>query len=379
MLNDLSWDYLDIPLLNKPGLDLNKLNLKTKNQAINFLAKYGYDFNDPFAREELWRIYYQSISFIQSHLLKESEAIPSQYLEKSSNKEIVKLLLEASSGQENTETTWACAILRVMHVVLHLDHDIRAEYFNFARNQIFSSIEESLNYKNDKVVSIFSGKDEVKIVHFSKKDRKDKNSILIKLMAKPKAVSHEIYDRLGVKLITENIVDSIRLLNNLIKYGIVHPIHIIPDRTVNSLFDYSDFKETIYNQSESNDLSKIIEKINEQDYFLKNTNSKKNISSSFWYRALQVTCRHIIDATDSSYRLWQDISLNLRQQGISDEVLKKIPITIREKKKFFFPFEVQILDQKAFIESLSGRSRHEEYKKRQLTMARNRILRDLVC
>jgi uncharacterized protein (TIGR04562 family) len=60
------------------------------------------------------------------------------------------------------------------------------------------------------------------------------------------------------------------------------------------------------------------------------------------------------------------------------KVLSKIPMALREIRSFYQPYEIQILDKDSYVESLSGRSRHRDYKDRQRLMARNRVLRDLV-
>ena len=105
---------------------------------------------------------------------------------------------------------------------------------------------------------------------------------------------------------------------------------------------------------------------------------KKNPFSSPWYRAIQISCRQLIHSPDPTYKFWQETSHNLKKEGISEEILKKIPVLLREKKSFYYPFEIQITDKASYLESIRGRSRHRDYKAKQRLMARNRVLRDLV-
>jgi uncharacterized protein (TIGR04562 family) len=39
----------------------------------------------------------------------------------------------------------------------------------------------------------------------------------------------------------------------------------------------------------------------------------------------------------------------------------------------FFPYEIQIMDVKAYADSIFGKSNHEEYRRKQLEAARNRV------
>jgi uncharacterized protein (TIGR04562 family) len=43
---------------------------------------------------------------------------------------------------------------------------------------------------------------------------------------------------------------------------------------------------------------------------------------------------------------------------------------------FFYPFEVQILDQEGYLKTLSGPSEHAAYKERQMMAARKRLFPD---
>ena len=57
---------------------------------------------------------------------------------------------------------------------------------------------------------------------------------------------------------------------------------------------------------------------------------------------------------------------------------KLIRITSNEQTqfKFFYLFEVQIMDHQAYLKIQSGPSEHHAYKERQKTAARNRIFRE---
>src|SRR5688572_3532894 len=121
---EFDWPSLQVALEGQSFLDVPQLNLKSKAEAKTFLLSYGYDVDDPFQKEEIWRIHFQAIAFIQNYLLDEGEKIPQEFLSRGGQSDIIRLLLEASKDQ-STIGKWACALLRVMHIISHLDNDIR--------------------------------------------------------------------------------------------------------------------------------------------------------------------------------------------------------------------------------------------------------------
>lgn len=389
MLNrlDFDWPYLSIALGGVAGIDLRRLSIETKADAKRFLLSYGFDVDDPFIKEEIWRVYFQSISFIKNHLLEQDEEIPEEMLSRGGGSDILKLLLEASEntkGHRSQKSAWSCAILRVMHVILHLDYDIRLENFQFARTQIFERFDNALKI-NGRYWKIGEGKRAINVLRYIKKERKERSSTILKLLAKPRATAHEIYDRLGVRFVTESRFDAFRLLNAFIEEGVVSPVNIFADRTINSLIPHETFKETI--QQAFKDLSdgKISLKESKQivksfDEELWSTLEKaKNPNTSMWYRAVQMTCRQLIIAPDPAFTFWSNVKKELRENSVTEEIIQKIPVTVREKRRFYYPFEIQVMDKESYKESIGGRSRHREYKAKQRLMARNRVLRDLVC
>jgi uncharacterized protein (TIGR04562 family) len=104
----------------------------------------------------------------------------------------------------------------------------------------------------------------------------------------------------------------------------------------------------------------------------------RNPLSSRWYRSIQFTGRQLISAPDPAFKFWEDLQNRLPKNAAIRNEIKKIPISLREKRTFYYPFEIQIMDVESYVESIGGRSRHREYKDKQRLMARNRVLRDLV-
>ena len=52
------------------------------------------------------------------------------------------------------------------------------------------------------------------------------------------------------------------------------------------------------------------------------------------------------------------------------EVFPRVP---NQFEYVFFPYEIQIMDVKAYADSIFGKSNHEEYRRKQLEAARARV------
>lgn len=386
-----------VALEGQSFLDVPKLSVSSKADAKIFLNSYGYDIEDPSTREDLWRLYFQSLSFLREQLLEGNEKVPEEFLTRGAQTDILKLLVDASHAaglthtkmsaqekQQKIKGRWACALLRVMHIISHLDNDVRLENFNFARQQIFERFDKHVSYAGGRRWKFGTGSQAITLVRYIKKERKDRNSILIKLLSKPNNVVEEVFDRLGLRFVTENRFDCYRLIQRMVDLGCVSAPNLHPGRAVNSLIPFEVLSQVV--ESTKKDLAsglislktakKKIQKLEEDG--IVPVAALRNPFSSRWYRAIQFTCRQLIVAPDPTFRFWAEIQKELAPLKGAQAALKKIPISVREKRTFYYPFEIQVMDIESYVESIGGRSRHREYKSKQRLMARNRVLRDLV-
>jgi uncharacterized protein (TIGR04562 family) len=384
--NELSfdWDALWAATEGRSYIDVQKLGVLTKVEAKKFLQAYGYDIDDPQVREEIWRIYFEAISVLRNALLDPGEEIPPAFLSRGQQSDIVRLILEASRQSPEASSRWSCALLRVMHIISHLDNDVRYDNFRYAREQIFNRF-DSLVTKLDegRRWAFTSGDQSVKLIRYFKKERKDRNSTLLKLLSKPKSMVEAIYDRIGFRFVTETKWDAFQLIRLLFDSGVLSPPNIHPQRSFNTLLpteQFRDFVEDLRHQLKTQGLGEadavraIRSLENESGVSL---GVARNRFTSSWYRAIQFTCRQLIVAPDPTFRFWEGVRAEIVKRPGMEDILREIPITLREKRTFYYPFEIQILDKESYVEAIGGRSRHRDYKARQRLMARNRVLRDL--
>jgi len=385
-LQDLNfdWDALQAATEGRSYIDVQKLGVTSKGEAKKFLLAYGYDIDDPQVREEIWRIYFEALAFMREALLDPGEEIPQSFLSRNQQSDVVKLILDASRQSGEASSRWSCALLRVMHIISHLDNDVRYDNFRYAREQIFNRFDSMIaRLDQGRRGAFVLGDQSVQLVRYFKKERKDRNSTLVKLLSKPKAMVEAIYDRIGFRFVTETKWDAFQLMRLLLDSGVLSPPNIHPQRSFNTLLpteQFRDFVEDLRHQVKDfglgeNEAGRAVRALEQEGGV--SLGVARNRFTSSWYRAIQFTCRQLIVAPDPTFRFWQGVRSEIVKHPGMEDVLREIPITLREKRTFYYPFEIQILDKESYIESIGGRSRHREYKTRQRLMARNRVLRDL--
>lgn len=361
----LNWDF-DISLLHtmvggESSLDAPKLYIKTLDEAYGFLKSYGYDLHDPNQEKKLWYYHRRALVLLREKILDVDESIPSLIEDPKQLKDLRFLLLWASSDQpENKELQrWSCALLRVMHVFVHSENDLFSFFSEEIQNQILSPIQACVVHEVDKIFlrHPFSS-DEISLKHFETKPIKTSASSVIKMLSKADVVALKVLDKLGVRFITENVVDSFRVALFLAERNLINFAHVIPDQSSNNLYPLNLFIETVRENLSAGGLSSI-----------PNTKEFEQKLLDKWHneQAKAVLIRKENTFSDSRYRFIKFICRKL--------------ITIQNDKthnfSFFYPFEIQILDYDTHASNQQGSSNHANYKERQRQAARQRVFPDL--
>ncbi|MCB9026919.1 MAG: TIGR04552 family protein, partial [Bdellovibrionaceae bacterium] len=139
-------------------LDFNNLKIQNIDQAHIFIKSYGYDINVAADEKILWRYYRRAVTYINTELLNEDERIPESLADPNQLQSIANILIYASvkDERENSLQRWACAILKVMHIFVHIDNDLFTQYSTKIQEQILEPIRSHLF--NDPVQGTFLGR-----------------------------------------------------------------------------------------------------------------------------------------------------------------------------------------------------------------------------
>jgi len=348
------------------ALDTPRLNLHTIDEARQFIQAYGYDLEDPLHSEQLWAAHRRAISIIREYLLEEGDVIPEVLSEKAQLQDLAQLLVYASHREIDKKRDprkrdlqrWACGILRVMHVYIHMRSDLFSAFSDEIQYQILKPLQDVIT--DDPVAgSTFLGRradfDGIKLAKFEIKPFKTTASSVVKLLARPEKVALTLLDKLGVRFVTRSSYDAFRVIRYLVDQHIITYAHIIPDQSNNTLFPLNIFLE-VMQELDANE-KKQIDGLQIENLLRERLEQAKG-------RAEYLEKFNMFSATD--YRFIKFISRKLITVNVGENEQKK-------KFRFFYPYEIQIMDYETYVKNLSGPMAHDEYKLRQRKRARERV------
>lgn len=342
-------------------IDLPRLAVSTEDQAKAFVQAYGFDIDNEKDAEKLWYFHRRALVFLEEKIGIKAEEIPDVLRDRKQLLDLKRLLIWASSQSPDDREfqKWSCAILRVMHVFVHAESDLFHSFSEEIQKQILTPLQDSIFTEGTTGTTYLRAsapgdqtKDQVSLVGFEIKPFKTSASTVIKLLAKPDAVAMKIFDRLGVRFVTKSMFDSFRVIQFLVDHHLVSFPHIMPDQSSNNLYPaelfgmvITDLKKQNISWTES-DLEKVFKERLE--------NSKEDVR---WHRK-----ENFFSGTD--YQFIKFISRKLIRVPMGDK---------GGEFSFFFPYEVQIMDQASYARIQSGPSEHQKYKERQKEAARVRL------
>lgn len=345
----------------KSALDIPRLNINTEEEANNFIAGYGFDLSEVAQVERLWYFHRRAMVLIEEKLGFQASEIPEILRERKSLQDLKRLLLWASEKhpKEPLLQRWSCAILRVMHVFVHSENDLFSTFSEEIQKQILSPFQACVFHEGTEGVTFLRPVDDkgadnpsksIALKGFEVKPFKTSTSTVIKLLAKPDALAMSVFDKLGLRFITESMFDTFRVIRFLVEENLISFPHIMPDQSSNNLFPVDLFLSTAASIS------------------LKAKNLTPEQISGLFEKALMENSDH-----DGFFR--KDNSFS----GVDYKFIKFISRKLIKVKtpggtfSFFYPFEVQIMDQTSHDKILSGPAEHQAYKERQRLAARKRI------
>lgn len=392
-----NWETFDVVCSGQSSLDTTNYlsDLGDRDQVADFLYGYGFDISDPVESAELFGIFQESLQFIKRYFLKEGNPdgldlkVP-HYLYTITN--ITELFLSATGKSslklKTEESLWAGVVLKVMHTILHTDKDLRYRYFSTIQQQIFDRFykfihrdeENRLFLKNDKGLSI-------PLYDFQTKAKKNRDSIIIKLLHKQENVAEELFDRIGMRIVTYNKLDSLRVIKFLHKNYVIMINNIKPSRSQNTLVDlkclktktYGLYKKTMRNNDSEDTFYQNLNNLIEECGF--GSSSHVNRHSSDEYRAIHFTGRQLIKYRNpfmSSFNEVRKQALKDKENPLSQALLSLDTSPISRDVRFFYPFEVQLTDYESHLKNTQGEASHTEYKRSQLKSAMKRIFRPIL-
>ena len=389
------WGLFDVVVGGKSALDSKFLISQIYNveQVTSFLKGYGLDPNDPVAQAELFGNFQEAMQFIKRYFLKEGNPdgldlkVPNSLYMVTDVKDLL-LMATGNSDHSMEERLWAEAVLKVMHTIVHVDKDLRSNYFSVIQTQIFDRFYKFLHRGKDNNLFLKDENVKIPLTEFETKAKKSRDSVIIKLLHKAENVAEELFDRVGVRFVTKSKFDCLRVVKFLIENSIVIPHNIKPSRSVNTIIDISKFrnkysgliKMAIRNElSEERFFAAVNRELTESGF--DSNDSERNLHSSKGYRSIQFTSRQLIRYKNPFLKDFMEIRKAAKNEGdtiLAKKVLSLDMSLIARDVRFFYPYEVQIVDEESHKINTEGEASHQEYKKSQVISAMKRVFGELL-
>lgn len=358
-MSQFNFDY-DVSILKtmvggESSLDAPRLYVDNLEEAYAFFKSYGFDLHDPTHEKRLWYFHMRALSFLRERILEKEEEIPEEISDPKRLKDLRHLLIWASQSKPNELSRWSCAVLRVAHVFVHAENDIFSFYAEEIQKQILGPLQACVAHEGSRVLlkHPFSS-DEIELDGFEVKPFKTSSSEVLKMLAKPEVVALKVLDKIGVRFITKNVFDAFQVALFLADRHLINFAHVIPDQSSNNLYPLPLFLKTLREffdlkeQGHFVNVSTLNQKLMDRWTDRESGNGlvrKENSFTATDYRFIKFICRKLITVKKENGELFS----------------------------FFYPFEVQIVDQESYLRNQSGPSNHAHYKERQRLAARNRL------
>lgn len=206
-------------------IDWHRLEFDDVDEVREFLRVQEIHPEENRARME--QVKRESIRYLRTHL---DYPIPKP-VENSS----VEELFVMASGKGHRQTC-ACAILKCMHIVHHLEGRELLFVMPLSDAEVFQLVEEKV-YRV--IGSMLAGG--FPIIEFVG-GRKNRDSLYTKLLSKSDTIAAQIYDKLRFRIVTRTFDDIFPVLQYLTTH--LFPFnYVVPGQSINSMFHFKKYCE----------------------------------------------------------------------------------------------------------------------------------------
>ena len=338
-------------------LDQPKLHIHSPQEADDFLKSYGFDLSRNEDQKRLWYFHRRAVVLLTEKLKFNISDIPEKVRDSEKLIDLRNLLIWASQVSDSSLQKWSCALLRCLHVFIHSETDLFSFYAEEIQKQILIPFENAVVQEGELYLRSYKkeGHGQIKLFMFQSKPFKTSSSTVIKLLAKPDAVAMKVFDKVGVRFVTDTIFDTFQVLRFLVEENLISFPHIMPDQSSNNMYPVKEFlaicaklekKHGPLHKLESDKIDRLLKKQLEiSSLGFLNFFRKENAFSAQDFKYIKFITRKLI----------------------------RVKIPNATDFSFFYPFEVQILNKESYEKMQSGDLKHDAYKNRQIEAARERI------
>lgn len=327
-------DLEAIRLLLRGGsiIDWHRVNFESERQVEEFLIAQELDLDAPADRARMEAVKNAAVSYLRRNF---DFPIP-----KPVERLTLPELLELASTKGHRQIC-ACTILKVMHVIHHVEArellfmlpTSDEEVFHLVEQKVYRVIGEMLA-RGFPIVEFIGG-------------RKNKDSLYTKLMSKPEVTAAQIYDKLRFRIVTRTPDDVFPTLHYLMRH--VFPVnYVIPGESSNTLFHFRGYCQAHPHLRELADGLQLDADLEDEQ------RPPDNVFSAPNYRVVHFVV---------------DMPVRLREEMLAAAP----PAAWALGPVIFVQTEFQVIDQQSDAENEMGSASHAAYKERQKLAVMRRL------
>ncbi len=334
-LDDLTLADLEAVRLTLHGgsvIDWHRLNFESRQDVEDFISVQEIQLDDQADAARTEAVKNAAISYLRRNF---DFPVPKPVAQADMAK-----LLEIASSKGHRQLC-ACTILKVMHIIHHLDARELLFMLPVADQEVFHLVEE-------KVYRVIGGMlaSGFPILEFIG-GRKNKDSLYTKLLSKRETIAAQIFDKLRFRIVTRTSEDIWPTLNYLMRK--VFPFnYVIPGQSTNSMFDFKSYCEA------NPHLSELMPRLQLSPEFERTHADEENRFSAQNYRVV-----HFV--ADMPIRLPRSMLEQVPPSGWS---LGSV---------IFVQAEFQVIDRETEQANELGEASHSAYKSRQRQSVMRRL------
>ena len=320
-------------------IDWRRLHFRSKAEVDRYLRLCLFEPDDPFDRAKLQHILDEAVDYLRTtfrYAVSDEVAHPL---------EVQDLFLLASGVGDPRLRRIACLVLKVMHVVHHVE--ARAQLHRARLTE--EEMNELVTARVD--LAIASLRREGLPVVAASGSVKTRHAIITKLLAKKETLAAQVYDRVRYRVVTQSrehvLPVLVRLCDLLIPFNFV-----VPGQTQNTLFSFKELVGTSPSLKAMAPQLQIGLHLEEHDQ-RSGHSAPANEFSGDGYKVLNFVL---------------DLPVRLPERAVE----------VGHGRIAFCLVELQLVDQETAVANERGESAHGRYKKRQLRNVLRRLSRGLV-
>lgn len=317
-------------------IDWHRMAFESLDEVDRFLRVSELDPREERNVERLERVRSEAVEFLTRNF---SFRLPEDVAYDTPARELFLLASKKSRRQ-----TYACVILKLMHVLHHLHGRELLFKLPIAESEIFHLVEEKVVRTVDEIRAAGHP-----VIEFAW-SRKERDSQILKLLAKTENIAAQLYDKLRFRLQLRYGADILPMLREL-QHRLIPFNYIIPGESVNEILPFRQLVETEPLSRLASGLQAGVD-LEEQE-----RKGSRNEFSGPGYKSVSFVA---------------DLPLRLDSFLASAQDLEEEYGNI-----VFVLIEFQLVDSKVAADNERGENSHEAYKQRKVARVRARLTRGL--